>query len=106
MFKKISSTLLAIVFSTFAWASWTWAQAKIATFPQLPARYVTVKVFDNQGRFVGRLLPEKRYWVSIDRIPLFLQKALVAIEDARFYEHKGIDIRGIARALVKDVVKG
>ena len=55
---------------------------------------------------MGRILPEKRYWVSIDRIPLFLQKALVAIEDARFYEHKGIDIRGIARALIKDVVKG
>ena len=31
---------------------------------------------------------------------------MIAIEDARFYEHKGIDIRGIARALVKDVVKG
>ena len=31
---------------------------------------------------------------------------MVAIEDARFYEHGGIDLRGIARALVKDVVKG
>ncbi|MBI4767863.1 MAG: PBP1A family penicillin-binding protein [Deltaproteobacteria bacterium] len=106
MFKKILLLLFIIILSTVALSSWTWAQVKIATFPHLPARYITVKVFDNQGRFVGRLLPEKRYWVSIDRIPLFLQKALVAIEDARFYEHKGIDIRGIARALVKDVVKG
>ena len=57
-----------------------WAQEKTATFPPLPARYITIKVFDNQGRFVGRLLPEKRYWVSIDRIPPFLQKALVAID--------------------------
>ncbi len=106
MFKKISLILFILVFSDLALGSSTWAQVKIATFPYLPSRYITVKVFDNQGRFVGRLLPEKRYWVSIDRIPLFLQKALVAIEDARFYEHKGIDIRGIARALVKDVVKG
>ena len=106
MFKKISLILFIIIFSAVASGSQTWAQVKIATFPHLPSRYITVKVFDNQGRFVGRLLPEKRYWVSIDRIPIFLQKALVAIEDARFYEHKGIDIRGIARALVKDVVKG
>lgn len=106
MFKKISLLLFIIIFLIVALGSWTWAQVKIATFPHLPSRYVTVKVFDNQGRFVGRLLPEKRYWVSIDRIPPFLQKALVAIEDARFYEHKGIDIRGIARALVKDVVRG
>ncbi|MGA3085317.1 MAG: PBP1A family penicillin-binding protein [Thermodesulfobacteriota bacterium] len=96
------------MFSFFivASVSLSWAQEKTANFSPLPPRYITIKVFDNQGRFVGRILPEKRYWVPIDRIPTFLQKALVAIEDARFYEHKGIDIRGIARALVKNVVKG
>jgi 1A family penicillin-binding protein len=106
MLKKITLLLFLILFSTMALVSWTWAQTKIATFPYLPAQYSSIKVFDNQGRFVGRILPEKRYWVTIDRIPVFLQKALVAIEDARFYEHKGVDIRGIARALVKDVVRG
>jgi len=82
------------------------AQDSFATYPPLPAGYSSIKVFDNQRRFVGRILPEKRYWVTIDRIPAFLQKAVVAVEDARFYEHGGIDVRGIARALVKDVVKG
>ncbi|HEX9079478.1 MAG TPA: transglycosylase domain-containing protein, partial [Desulfuromonadaceae bacterium] len=82
------------------------AQEPIATYPILPPGSTSIKVFDNQGRFVGRILPAKRYWVPIDRIPPFLQKAVVAVEDARFYEHGGIDIRGIARALVKDVVKG
>ena len=81
------------------------AQDSFAAYPSLPSGYTSIKVFDNQGRFVGRLLPEKRYWVTIDRIPVFLQKAVVAVEDARFYEHGGIDVRGIARALVKDVVK-
>jgi 1A family penicillin-binding protein len=82
------------------------AQEIFATYPPLPTGYSSIKLFDSQNRFVGRILPEKRYWVSIDRIPDFLQKALVAVEDARFYEHGGIDVRGIARALVKDVVKG
>jgi len=77
-----------------------------ATYPPLPSGYTSIKVFDNQRRFVGRILPEQRYWVSIDRIPVFLQKGVVAVEDARFYQHGGIDVRGIARALVKDVVKG
>ncbi|MEW6186341.1 MAG: PBP1A family penicillin-binding protein [Thermodesulfobacteriota bacterium] len=106
MFKKITLLLALFSFASFVFVPLILAQNKIATFPQMPARYSSIKVFDNQGRFVGRILPEKRYWVSIDRIPVFLQKALVAIEDARFYEHKGVDIRGIARALVKDVVKG
>jgi penicillin-binding protein 2D len=87
-------------------ASAAGAQEKFATYPSLPPGYSSIKVFDNQGRFVGRILPAQRYWVSIDRIPVFLQKALFAIEDSRFYDHNGIDIRGIARALVKDVVKG
>ena len=77
-----------------------------ATYPQLPSGYSSIKIFDNQRRFVGRILPEQRYWTPIGRIPLFLQKGVVAVEDARFYQHGGIDVRGIARALVKDVVKG
>ncbi len=81
------------------------AQDNPTSFLPLPVGYSSIKVFDNQGRFVGRILPEKRYGVSIDRIPVFLQNAVVAVEDARFYEHGGIDFRGIARALVKDVVK-
>nr|WP_232286667.1 PBP1A family penicillin-binding protein [Pelobacter propionicus] len=82
------------------------ARESFASHPTLPRGYSSIRIFDNQGRFVGRILPERRYWVSIDRIPSFLQKAVIAVEDARFYEHSGIDVRGIARALVKDVVKG
>ena len=82
------------------------AGENIAAYPLLPSGYSSIKVFDREGRFVGRILPEGRYWTPIERIPVFLQKALVAVEDARFYEHGGIDVRGIARALVKDVVKG
>lgn len=82
------------------------AQEPLGAYPHLPTGYRSIKVFDHQSRFVGRLLPEKRYWVSIDRIPLFLQQAVVAVEDARFYEHGGVDLRGIARAAIKNVVKG
>ena len=82
------------------------AQEPIATHPLLPASYSSIKVFDREGRYVGRIMPEVRYWTPIERIPVFLQKALVAVEDARFYEHNGVDVRGIARAMMKNVVKG
>ncbi|UPU36698.1 PBP1A family penicillin-binding protein [Geomonas paludis] len=101
--KLVSPVLLVIVLALTCAVS---AHASIATYPELPTGYTSIRVFDGQQRYVGRILPTQRYWVSIDRIPLFLRKALVATEDARFYEHGGIDVRGIARALVKDVVKG
>ncbi|NMC73737.1 MAG: PBP1A family penicillin-binding protein [Geobacteraceae bacterium] len=81
-------------------------RAHIAAHPSLRPGYTSIKVFDRNGVFVGRIPAEGRYWVSIDRIPAFLQNAVVAIEDSRFYQHGGIDVRGIARALVKDVIKG
>jgi len=81
-------------------------QAGYATFPPLPAGVTSVTVLDSQGRYVGRIPPQNRYWVSLDRIPGFLQQALLAVEDARFYEHSGLDYRSIARAAFKDVLKG
>lgn len=106
LFKNLISFTALGFFLLLSFGSLARAEEKIATYPPLPSGYTSIKVFDREGRFVGRILPEGRYWTPIDRIPVFLQKAVVAIEDSRFYEHGGIDIRGIARALVKDVVKG
>ncbi len=107
LLKNTATCILASSLTLFlTLVSPAMAQDNFATYPTLAPGYTSIKVFDNQNRFVGRILPEKRYWVSIDRIPTFLQQAVVAVEDARFYEHGGIDVRGIARALVKDVVKG
>ena len=82
------------------------ARAGFATCPMQPAGISSSSVIDRRGYYVGRILPQKRYWVSINNIPIFLQKAIIAVEDARFYEHDGIDLYGIARAMFKNVVKG
>lgn len=105
-FKKSICFAAAGLFLAVSLVAAARAQETIATYPPLASGYNSIRVFDSQGRFVGRILPEKRFWVSIDRIPAFLQQAVVAVEDSRFYEHGGIDVRGIARAVVKDVVKG
>ena len=47
-----------------------------------------------------------RVYIYFDDIPVMLQNAFVAIEDERFWKHNGIDVRGIFRALVRDVVAG
>lgn len=82
------------------------AEDSYIAYPPLPAGYSSIKVYDRHGTFAGRILPEDRHWVTLDRIPAFLQNAVIAIEDARFYEHGGVDLRGIARAMVKNVAKG
>ena len=49
---------------------------------------------------------ENRIWVDLEQIPKDLQKAVVAIEDKRFYKHKGVDWHGTARAIFSTIFGG
>lgn len=64
-----------------------------------PDAYAT-RIFDASGELVTTLSSDgsNREDASIDEMPDCLQKAFVAIEDERFYEHQGIDLQGILRA--------
>ncbi|MCD7841614.1 MAG: transglycosylase domain-containing protein, partial [Lachnospiraceae bacterium] len=65
-------------------------------------------ICDEEGNYLRRLsLSESnRDIVSLSEIPLNLQNAIIAIEDSRFYEHSGIDLRGIARAFWRGITSG
>lgn len=65
-------------------------------------------VYDANGNQLQKLTApnSNRMPVSLEKIPEDLQHAVVAIEDERFYEHNGIDIRGILRAGVKGILSG
>lgn len=65
-------------------------------------------VYDANGNQLQKLTApnSNRMPVTLDKIPKDLQNAVVAIEDERFYEHNGIDIRGILRAGVKGILSG
>lgn len=70
------------------------------------AHFSATKIYDSKGRIITRLLPEHREIVGIDQIPAKLRNALVAVEDHRFYSHHGVDILGIGRAAIKNIIKG
>ena len=65
----------------------------------MPVGYATY-IYDGNGNMIQKLTGSNanRVAVSISDIPLHMQHAIVAIEDERFYEHNGIDIKGIVRA--------
>ena len=65
-------------------------------------------IYDSEGNQTATLVASSsnRVYVKIEDIPLNLQHAFVAIEDERFYEHHGIDPKGIARAAVKGITNG
>ena len=76
----------------------------IAAVDVIPTGFSTT-VLASDGSKIATLVAEgsNRRSVTLDEIPKDLQHAVVAIEDERFYEHNGIDLKGIARALVADL---
>src|SRR5438067_13332785 len=63
-------------------------------------------VFDVDGKIYSRLAGANRLKVALNEVSPFFIDALLAREDTRFFEHGGIDWRGIARALVRDIMSG
>jgi penicillin-binding protein 1A len=69
--------------------------------PKIPLR-----VYTSDNVLIGEFGQERRDFVAIKDIPLIQKQALLAIEDSRFYEHGGVDFKGVARAVMADLTGG
>jgi penicillin-binding protein 1A len=70
------------------------------------APLVTTRVFGADGSEVFQFARERRTVVPLEQIPLVLRKAVLAAEDAHFYEHEGVNYLAIARCFVKGMLVG
>jgi penicillin-binding protein 1A len=66
---------------------------------------VTV-VYDSKGKILGEIYEKRRYVVPLKQIPDHVTNAFLASEDANFWKHDGIDVGGIFRAILRNVLKG
>jgi penicillin-binding protein 1A len=64
------------------------------------------RIYSSDKVVLAELFIEKREPVPLKAIPRFLKAALVATEDRKFYKHSGVDLKGIARAIIKDIKAG
>ncbi|MFB0505619.1 MAG: penicillin-binding protein 1A [Thermodesulfobacteriota bacterium] len=63
-------------------------------------------VYADTGELIGEFFVEKRIVVPIEKIPRFVLQTFVSAEDARFFQHEGLDYSAILRALWKNVMAG
>lgn len=63
-------------------------------------------LLDRNGRVVTALNPARIIWVPLEKIPVPLREMIIAVEDSRFYSHRGVDMRGILRALMENLRQG
>ncbi|MFF4772368.1 transglycosylase domain-containing protein [Microtetraspora fusca] len=78
---------------------------ELPTPPEDPLPEMT-RVLDRHGKQIAQFYTQNRQSVPIGRIAPVMRQAIVAIEDARFYEHGALDVRGTFRALVTNAQAG
>src|ERR1700693_564064 len=93
----IAGAGLALLLFYGAWAA-SFDMKKVGAMPERNT------FFDVDGKIYSRLAGSNRLRVSLDEVSPYFIDALLAREDTRFYQHPGVDWRGILRALVRDVL--
>ncbi len=67
--------------------------------------FESTKIYDRTGQVLLYEVygEERREWASLEKMPQYLQQAVIATEDANFYQHSGVDPRGIANAILANL---
>ncbi len=106
--------MIAIVFLATALTVGAAAGVVVALMSNLPQIQAlesfepssTTRILSADGHEIDELFVEKRHPVPLEDIPADLKAAVLATEDRDFYHHGGINIKGIVRAIIKDLIAG
>ena len=111
MLRLISITLSLIVLAVMLagagvlWIFWTYGKG-LPDYQQL-ANYeppVVTRVHAGNGALLAEYASEKRLFVPVEAIPPRLIQAFISAEDKAFYDHFGVDLRALARAIITNIV--
>ena len=109
--KKTLLILFALFVSGLIAAGLLAATAVLIATPNIPSLEVIqdyrpkvpLRIYTVEGILIGEYGEERRNVTPINNFPKSLRNAVIAIEDDRFYEHSGVDLQGVARAIVANL---
>ncbi|MFB6775846.1 transglycosylase domain-containing protein [Streptomyces sp. NPDC056352] len=108
----LSGVVLAGIALPAAGALGLAAKGTVEGFDEIPANLKTpplsqrTKILDSKGGKLATVYSRDRTVVPLKDISPYMQKAIIAIEDARFYQHGAVDLKGILRAMNRNVQAG
>ncbi|GIP40371.1 hypothetical protein J31TS4_36510 [Paenibacillus sp. J31TS4] len=100
--------MFLLLLSGAGWAYWKgmqlYEQSNIAALGKEPQKPTVL--YDRNGEVITELTNSRFEYIPLDQVAPIMLEAIVAVEDSRFYEHKGVDLQGIARATYKNLRAG
>ena len=114
MIKKIFTTLIGLFIGLALFAVGLLAIAVLTTYPKLPSldavqNYqprMPLMIYSSDGKLIGSYGEERRAFTEIKDFPQVLKNAVIAAEDKRFYDHWGVDVIGVGRAIIGNLISG
>lgn len=114
MIKNLIYTLLGLFLGLFLFAVGLVTVAVLVTYPKLPELSAVkayqpkepLMIYSSDGIVIGTYGDERREFTTIDKFPKVLKDAVMAAEDKRFYEHWGVDVIGVGRAIIGNLTGG
>ncbi len=111
--KVLTWTAIAAIIPVFALmgapvglvAAWIHSHESMVEFEAYNPPEATL-IKDNTGRHLAALYEQRRYVSKYEDFPALMPMAFVSIEDERYFQHFGVDFRGIARAAIMNIVRG
>lgn len=73
---------------------------------ELPPQALQNRILDKDGKVIATFFSQNRIYVPLTKVNPVMKEAILAIEDARFYEHGALDTHGMLRALVTNLREG
>jgi penicillin-binding protein 2A len=96
--------ILVIVLVTIVYFGWLAMRANVQSLKEGLSQPTVI--YDKKGKVASNVATNRTKGVKIEDLPKYVPNAVVAIEDERFYEHGGFDIKGIARAFFSNIFAG
>jgi len=97
--------LIAAGTVAYFWNLWTSNLPYIGSLKDYQPPVIT-EIYSAGGEVIGRLWEERRIVKPLDQFPEHLIQAFIAAEDGRFFEHEGVDVKGIIRAFITNLKAG
>ncbi|WP_228978030.1 transglycosylase domain-containing protein [Streptomyces sp. DH12] len=108
----LSGVVLAGIAMPAAGALGLAAKGTVQGFDEIPANMKRpplsqrTQILDSEGGLIATVYSRDRKVVPLEAISPYMQKAIVAIEDSRFYEHGAVDLKGVLRAVNRNAQEG
>jgi penicillin-binding protein 1A len=109
--RRSVALLIALLYGTVLFLAFAWSRCFFTTCPDVRSLVAfqpggAPVLLDRQGEAFADLAPAEREVVPLASLPAHVPQAFLAVEDKRFYEHQGIDLRRIGGALLANLRSG